>query len=237
MNFCLIVGSFYEIKDEDDSVPFSDFFFLMIREEINMNTNAKSVFGVYDTWEHAKSAIHELEQRGFSHRDISLLVHAENGTKDALAPEKHTQSPKGMTAGASTGAILGGGLGLLAGLGSLVVPGVGPMLAFGPILGALSGIGMGGAAGGVVGAFIGVGFPKHQADYLHEVVQNGGILVSVHVVDSELKKEVHEILSRTGASEIGTSEREAISSVDDISPTFATRAGSPKEDFISRKQF
>jgi len=202
-----------------------------------MKANSKSIFGVFPTWKDAENALTELQKLGFTHKDISLLVHAENVNKDALAPEKHTKTPQGVAAGVASGAILGGGLGLLAGLGSLMIPGVGPMLAIGPILGAFSGAGMGGAAGGIVGAFIGVGIPQHHADYLQEAITGGGILLAVHVEDHELQKQVYEVLKAAGAGDTSSSEHEAISSVDDISPTFATRPLSPKQDFIQRKQF
>jgi hypothetical protein len=188
-----------------------------------MNPHTKSIFGVFPNLEGAKRALADLEAHGFTHQDISLLVHAENRDKDALAPEKHTESPRGMAAGATAGGVIGGSLGLLSGLGALVFPGVGPLLAFGPILGALTGAGMGGAAGGVVGTFIGVGIPKHKADYLQDVVKKGGILVSVHVEEIKLRSFAHDILKKAGAEDISSSMHGSVSSVDDISPGFADR--------------
>ena len=202
-----------------------------------MDTQLKSIYGIYDSWTKAKDAIEKLHQLGFSDRDVSLLVHADNVEKDALAPEKHTRSTHGLAIGAASGAVVGGGIGLLAGLGALVIPGIGPMIAFGPILMALSGAGMGVAAGSVAGSLAGAGIPRHHEEEVQQVIQEGGILVSAHVEDSNLQKQVYETLQSTGAVTISTSERKNISSVDDISPSFNLTPSSPKEDFISRKQF
>ena len=184
----------------------------------------KSVFGIYEDWESAKGALVELQEFGFTNRDLSILVNAENAEKDALAPEKHTKTPQGLAVGAASGAMIGGSLGLLAGLGALVVPGVGPMLAVGPILSALTGMGMGGAAGGIVGVFIGVGIPKHEANYLQEAIQQGGILVAVHVEEMDLKIKGSEILRKHGSSEVYSSDHESISSLDDLSEAVVSRS-------------
>jgi hypothetical protein len=202
-----------------------------------MNSQLKSVFGVYQTWPEAERAVSELHSAGFSNRDLSILVHSDNVDKDELAPERHTQSPKGLAVGALSGAFLGGGLGLLAGFGTLVIPGIGPMLAMGPILSALSGIGMGGVAGGVAGAFIGVGFPEHKLTDLQKDLKEGGILVSVHAESFDLRKEAYQILQDTGAEGISSSDHTAVSSVEDLSPSFNPPNTAAEEDFISRKQF
>jgi uncharacterized membrane protein len=242
MDFCLIVGSFREIKNEACAFHFSVSFLLAksfskAQEAIIMATELKSIYGIYEDWTDARKAVDELHDLGFSDREVSLLVHAENVHKDALAPEKHTKSVHGLAIGAASGAVVGGGLGLLAGLGALVIPGIGPMIAFGPILTALSGAGMGIAAGSVAGSLAGAGIPRHRVDKVQGMIEQGGILVAVHVEDLELKKQVYRTLERNGAKSISTSAQENISSIDDISPSFMETPSLPKEDFISRKQF
>jgi uncharacterized membrane protein len=238
MNFCLIVGSFLEIKNEACAFYFSVSNLFANPEEASvMATELKSIYGIFESWTDAKKAVEDLHELGFSDREVSLLVHAENVNKDALSPEKHTHSAHGLAIGAASGAVVGGGLGLLAGLGALVIPGIGPMIAFGPILCALSGAGMGLAAGSVAGSLAGAGIPRHRVDKVQKVIEDGGILVAVHVEAPEFKKPVYETLKRNGAKSISTSEQENISSVDDISPSFMDTPSAPKEDFISRKQF
>lgn len=203
-----------------------------------MKKSLKSVFGIYPTWKEAENGVDELHRAGFSERNISVLVRAREIERDEMAPEEHTQGSKGLVYGAAGGALLGGGLGWVLGLGALVIPGIGPMLAFGPILSALAGIGMGSAAGGIAGAFVGVGFPEHKANFLQDRLKEGGILVAVHTETLELRDSALRILELSGAEEISSSDREDFRVLaEDISPSFEIPPGSPKDDFISRKQF
>src|ERR1700676_3636185 len=116
-----------------------------------------AVFGIYKTLAQAESAAGTLAAAGFAHDDISVLVPDNQGAQRELAHEKHTKAPEGTTGGAVAGGALGGTLGLLAGLGALAIPGVGPLIAAGPIVGALAGAGAGGAVGSLVGALVGMG--------------------------------------------------------------------------------
>src|ERR1035438_9111534 len=93
--------------------------------------------------------------------------------------EKSTKAPEGVAAGASAGGASGGTLGLLVGIGALVIPGLGPFIAAGPIMSALAGIGAGGAVGGFVGALAGMGIPEYEAKRYDGRVRQGGILGSV----------------------------------------------------------
>ena len=108
-------------------------------------------------------------------------------------------------AGASTGAIIGGALGWLAGIGALAIPGIGPFIAAGPIVAALSGIGAVGTVGGLAGALIGVGIPEYEAKRYEGRIRSGGILLSVHCDASDWVKRAKEVLEHTGASDIATS--------------------------------
>jgi hypothetical protein len=160
-----------------------------------------AVFGIYPTREMVESAVAELQAQGFRATDISILVPQNVGSKD-LAHERATKAPEGATAGAGSGAIIGGTLAWLASIGALAVPGIGPLMAAGPIVAALAGAGAGGAIGGVTGALIGFGIPEYEAKRYEGRVRKGGILLSVHADDAEWVKKSKAILQRTGAEDI-----------------------------------
>src|SRR6266705_3317527 len=110
-----------------------------------------AVFGIYSTYEGVESTVDTLKSAGFRNTDISVLFPENVGTKD-FAHQKGTKAPEGASAGAGTGAVVGGALGWLAGVGALAIPGVGPFVAAGPIVAALAGAGAVGATGGLIGA-------------------------------------------------------------------------------------
>src|SRR6266850_252328 len=115
-----------------------------------------AAFGIYRDRTSVENAVDALRQAGFRNTDISVLFPENQGTKD-FAHEKSTKAPEGTAAGAGAGAVIGGTLGWLAGIGALAIPGVGPLIAAGPIVAALTGVGVGGAIGGLTGALIGMG--------------------------------------------------------------------------------
>jgi hypothetical protein len=171
-----------------------------------MASKKKAVFGIYSTREGVERAADVLARSGFPVSDISVLLPESLGVKD-IGTEKATKAPEGAAAGAGTGAVLGGTLGLLAGIGALAIPGVGPLIAAGPIMAALAGIGVGGAVGGFTGAIIGMGIPEYEAKRYEGRLQKGGILISVHCDTSEEIDRAKEILERTGGEDIAyTSE-------------------------------
>ena len=106
---------------------------------------------------------------------------------------------------------MGGTLGLLAGLGALAIPGVGPLIAAGPIMGALAGLGVGGAVGGLVGALVGMGIPEYEAKRYEGRVKDGGILVSVHCESSEEISRAKDVLKASGGEDIASSGEKAVS--------------------------
>src|SRR5258705_12142867 len=162
-----------------------------------------AVFGIYQDRATVESAVDMLRQAGFRNTDISVLFPYNEGTKD-FAAEKNTKAPEGTVAGAGTGAVVGGTLGWLAGIGALAIPGLGPFIAAGPIMAALAGVGVGGAVGGLTGALIGMGIPEFEAKRYEGLVKDGGILLSVHSDDSQWTKRAKEILERTGAEDISS---------------------------------
>ena len=162
-----------------------------------------AVFGIYSNRTSAEDAIDELKMSGFRVEDISVLLPENLGSKD-LRTEKSTKAPEGATTGASSGAVIGGTLGLLAGIGTLAIPGVGPLIAAGPIMAALAGMGAGGAVGGLTGALIGAGFPEYEAKRYEGRVSKGGILLSVHCDNSDWVKKAKQIMAQTGAEDISS---------------------------------
>lgn len=162
-----------------------------------------AVFGIYRTREDVENAVNALRQAGFRNTDISVLFPDNEGTKD-FAHKKNTKAPEGVATGATTGAVVGGTLGWLAGIGALAIPGLGPFIAAGPIMGALAGVGAGGAIGGLAGALIGMGIPEYEAKRYEGRIKEGGILLSVHSDDSTWTKRAKDILERTGAEDVSS---------------------------------
>ncbi len=181
-----------------------------------------SVFGIYANELDTADCVDELRSAGFRNTDVSILYSENAGNKD-LAHEKSTKAPEGAALGASSGAVIGGALGWLAGIGVLAIPGLGPFVAAGPIMALLSGIGVGGTFGGVTGALIGAGMPEYEAKRYEGRIRRGGVLLSVHCDDSEWEKTAKEILARTGGQDISsTGEAKA-----DFGATEASRPRTP----------
>ncbi|MDP9149044.1 MAG: hypothetical protein M3O36_03760 [Myxococcota bacterium] len=149
----------------------------------------------------AESIVTQLKAAGFSNDDISVLFPNQRGTKD-FAHEHNTKAPEGAVAGVGTGGVLGGALGLLAGIGAIAIPGVGPLIAAGPLLAALSGAAAGAAVGGVTGALIGMGIPEIEAKRYEGKVRGGNILLSVHTENNEEKQRAENIFKEARAEDI-----------------------------------
>jgi hypothetical protein len=162
-----------------------------------------AVFGIYPEYASVENGVDALKAAGFRNTDISVLFPENVGTKD-FAHKKETKAPEGTATGATTGALIGGGLGWLAGIGALAIPGLGPFIAAGPIMAALAGVGAGGVVGGITGALIGMGIPEYEAKRYEGRVKDGGILLSVHSDNSEWTKRAKEILEHTGAQDVSS---------------------------------
>lgn len=167
-----------------------------------------AVFGIYPAYASVENGVEGLRIGGFNSGDISVLFPEGTGTRD-FAVEKGTKAPEAASAGAGTGAVVGGTLGWLAGIGTLAIPGIGPFIAAGPLVAALAGIGVGGAVGGIAGALIGMGIPEYEAKRYEGRVKDGGILLSVHCENSEMTKRAKDILERTGAKDISSTSEAA----------------------------
>ena len=169
-----------------------------------------AAFGIFPSHSAAEAAVDRLHAAGFSNDDVSVLMADKQGSKD-FAAEKNTKAPEGTTAGVLGGGTLGGTLGLLAGIGALAIPGVGPLIAAGPIMGALAGLGIGGAVGGLVGALVGMGIPEYEAKRYEGRVNDGGILVSVHCESSEEISRAKDVLKAAGGEDVASSGEKAVS--------------------------
>jgi hypothetical protein len=163
----------------------------------------KSVFCITTSRKQAERIIDQLKLADFSNNDISVLF-PDKGTTHDFAHEKHTKAPEGAVTGASTGGVLGGALGWVAGIGALAIPGVGPFIAAGPIIAALSGAAIGAAAGGIAGGLVGLGIPEIEAKRYEGKIKEGNILISVHTENSEEITTAEDIFTKAGAQDICT---------------------------------
>ena len=166
-----------------------------------MSDKNTAVFGMFREKGTLGGGLQALKSAGFRSTDVSLLMPENSGTKD-LVHKRESKAPEGVTTGAASGAILGGALGWLAGLGVLAVPGVGPFVIAGPIMGMLAGAGAAGTLGGLVGALVGMGIPEYEAKRYEGRVKSGGTLISVHCDNSEWVRRAKTILNETGAEDI-----------------------------------
>lgn len=166
-----------------------------------MSSKNTAVFGIYATPGTAEAAVDHLLAKGFINESISVLLPDDESTR-AFAHEKNTKAPEGTTAGVTTGGVIGGTLGLLAGIGALAIPGVGPLIAAGPIMASLAGLGVGAAVGGIVGALVGMGIPEYEAKRYEGAVKEGGTLLFVHCDTSDQIDSAKAALKETGARDI-----------------------------------
>jgi hypothetical protein len=173
-----------------------------MESEISRNI---AVFGIYTTAFEAERAVDHLINAGFTHSDISVLLPDDESTR-TFAHEKHTKAPEGTATGATAGGLVGGTIGLLAGIGALAIPGVGPLIAAGPLVAALAGLGVGGTLGGMVGALVGLGIPEFEAKLYEGRVRDGGILLSVHCDTDHEMEAAKDALKATAAQDISATE-------------------------------
>ncbi len=161
---------------------------------------AKAVIGVFRSEEFAKEAIAELKRNGFDEREISLIAKDKQEQKnrgDAEPEQRLTMEDQNLSEGMFTGSALGGIAGLLAGAGALLIPGIGPIIAAGPLAAFLTGVVGGGLAGGLVD----FGIPEERGRYFEERVKKGDILVTLKADDDEIQ-EIASILENNGAEDV-----------------------------------
>jgi len=163
----------------------------------------KSVFCIATSRYQADQIVEQLKNANFSNNSISALF-ADKGTSHDFAHEKNTKAPEGAVTGAVTGGVVVGALGWIAGIGALAIPGVGPFIAAGPIIAALSGAAIGAAVGGIAGGLIGLGIPELEAKRYEGKIKDGNILISVHTDSSEEITRAKDIFTKAGAQDICT---------------------------------
>jgi len=171
---------------------------------------AKTVVGLFDTMSEAQNVVQQLVDVGFDRNEISLLANDARGEfQSSRAVGDSSSTAEGAGAGAVGGGVLGGVLGLLVGVGALAIPGIGPVLAAGPLAAALGtagastlvGAGIGAAAGGVIGALVGAGIPEEDANFYAEGVRRGGTLVMVKA-DDTMAQRAYDLMRSNGAVDL-----------------------------------
>jgi hypothetical protein len=167
---------------------------------------SKAVVGIARTKVQTEAIVQQLQASGFFPNRISVLLPGDGieGAAGELVHERHTKAPEGAAAGAGTGGLVGGTLGLLAGIGSIAVPGLGALVAAGPILATLSGAAAGAAAGGIAGALVGHGIPEYEARHYEGTIRSGNALIAVHTEDAEEQARAARIFEDLGAADVGT---------------------------------
>ena len=170
----------------------------------------KSVFCLARSEAQAVQIVNELKAAGFSNNDVSVLLPDKGSTRE-FAHQKGTKAPEGAITGVGTGGVLGGAFGWLVGIGALAIPGLGPFVAAGPIMAALSGAAVGATAGGLIGTLVGMGIPEYEAKRYESRLREGRILISVHSDNSEETKRAREIFERAGAEDIASAGEESVS--------------------------
>jgi hypothetical protein len=179
--------------------------------------STKSVFCIASSRTQAELIVDRLQRANFSSNDISVLFPDKETTRD-FVHEKNTKAPEGIATGAGTGGVVGGALGWLAGIGALAIPGVGPVIAAGPILAALSAAAVGAAVGGIAGGLIGLGIPELEAKRYEGKIKAGNILISVHTEDSDEIETAEKIFKDAGAEDICNTGEPSVPKKDNAKP-------------------
>ncbi len=192
----------------------------------------KSVFCIATSSDQADRIVDQLKLANFSNNDISVLFPDKGSTRD-FAHEKNTKAPEGAITGAGAGGAIGGALGWIVGIGALAIPGVGPFIAAGPIMAALSGAAIGAAAGGIAGGLIGLGIPELEAKRYEGKVKAGNILMSVHTESSEEIKRAKDLFTRAGAQDICTTGEAAAPKDGQAAPDRTARTDAPAHSGVA----
>jgi len=152
----------------------------------------------------ANTIVDRLKASGVTNEHISVVM-ADNDKTRAFAVENETKAPEGAVTGGTTGMAIGGTLGWLTGIGALAIPGLGPLIAAGPIMAALSGAAAGGLLGGITGALIGMGIPEYEAKTYEDRLQRGDAIITVTTHSVEDNTRVERVFAEAGAENISSS--------------------------------
>jgi len=182
----------------------------------------KSVFCIATSREQVDSIVNRLKDAGFASSDISVLFSDDTSNHD-FAYEKNTKAPEGAVTGVGAGGVLGGALGWIAGIGALAIPGVGPFIAAGPIIAAISGVAIGATIGGVAGGLVGLGIPELEARRYEGKLKLGNILISVHTESFGEIDEAREIFALCEAGDICVIAEAPVPTAAKVGKTATTR--------------
>jgi hypothetical protein len=169
----------------------------------------QTITALFDRYEDASTAVSKLEAGGIPHADISIVSNNEGDRHSALlrgnehhvSDDTREKAKDGTGTGATLGTVVGGAAGLLAGLGLIAIPGVGPVVAAGWLVATLTGAGIGAAAGGLAGGLTGAGVSEKDAHAYGEGVRRGGTLVTVRA-DEARGPTVMDILEQHGSVDL-----------------------------------
>jgi hypothetical protein len=168
-----------------------------------------TVFGLARDMEHGQEIVGTLRNAGFAPEGVSVLA----PNRDPEAPvttEKHSKAPEGAAAGAGTGGLVGGAFGWLVGVGALAIPGLGPFVAAGPIMAALSGAAVGAAVGGLGGSLVGLGLPEYEVKAYEREISGGRVLIAVTAHTPAAYMRARQILEREGLERCSFTETVAV---------------------------
>jgi hypothetical protein len=160
-----------------------------------------TVVGVFPSVASAESAFRDMLAAGLTREDVSVMARQDLGSSELVDAERREPGGSSAGVGMATGAAVGGLGGLLVGLGLLTIPGIGPVLAAGPLATALAGAGLGAVGGALIGALVDLGVPEDQAQELAEALRRGGILLAARVDDDSIDRVV-DLMERHGAVDV-----------------------------------
>lgn len=160
-----------------------------------------AIVGLVPSQLEANNIVTALKADGFVDSEISVIFPDSAGLRE-FEHENSTKAPEGAVAGASAGGVVGGAVGLLAGIGALAVPGVGPLIAAGPIVATLSGVAAGATLGGVAGGLAGMGVPEYEAKMFEGKLKEGNILLAAHCPDKNHEKVAEQVFKANGACDV-----------------------------------
>ena len=161
----------------------------------------RAVMGIVPNQNQAEYVVGQLQHAGLSNNDISVVFPDQQRSRDFVASHD-TSAPEGAFAGAGAGGLVGGTLGVLVGIGALAIPGLGPLIAAGPLLATLSGAAAGATLGGVTGALVGLGIPEIEAKRYEGKLRSGNVLVAVHTEDREQQELAERIYKMARAENV-----------------------------------
>jgi len=171
----------------------------------------KVVAGLFESQSSAQRAIEDLRTSGIDPSNVSVIARDKERAKE-VAKETGAEVATGAATGAGVGALLGGAAGWLVGIGALAIPGIGPIVAAGPIAAALgvagttaaAGAGVGVVAGGLIGALTGWGFSESEAKAYQDGIERGDLLLAAELKDNEDAGRVEDMFKRNGGDRVST---------------------------------